>query len=62
MEKFGLYKFRVLECKFLKKKWYYEIMNDDETILRQSQESFEYKGIAHLAAIGHISLLEQGKG
>lgn len=62
MEKFSFYKFRILQFKALKKSWYYEILNDDETVLRQSSESFRHEGIARLAAIGHISLLEQGNG
>jgi hypothetical protein len=62
VETFGQYKYRILQFKALKKSWYYEILNDDESVLRQSEESFEYEGIARFAAIGHISMLEQGKG
>jgi len=64
MEKFGDYKFEVRswigkgEVIF----WYYNIFDDDEKVLRQSKERFQYEGIARFAAIGHISLLEQGKG
>lgn len=67
MEKFGIYKYRILQFKADReyigpKTWYYEIMIDDNTIIRKSKESFYYEGIARFAAIGHISLLEQGKG
>lgn len=33
-----------------------------KTIIRESQEWFESEGEATLAAIGHISLLENGEG
>lgn len=59
MEKFGEYHFRIVKNE--KQKWMYHIINGN-TILRESTESFEYEGIARFAAIGHISLLEQGKG
>lgn len=59
MEKFGAYKFRVIKNET--QKWMYQIIEDNQ-ILRESKENFEYEGIARFAAIGHISLLEQGKG
>jgi hypothetical protein len=61
MEKFGLYNFKILRHP-MSNKWMYRIIKDDENLLRDSTETFEYEGIARFAAIGHISLLEQGKG
>ncbi len=61
MEKVGIYKFRIVECKWEPKKWLYQIMNDNNTVRDQSKEAFQHKGVARFAAIGHISLLEQGK-
>ncbi len=42
--------------------WLYQITFDGTTVLRESKEVFQYEEIARFAAIGHISLLEQGKG
>lgn len=61
MEKFGLYKYEIMKDECFDK-WFYHILNDDESVLRRSKEMFQYEGIARFAAIGHISLLEQGKG
>ena len=60
MEKFGLYNFKILKHP-QSDKWVYRIIKDDENLLVDSKESFEYEGVARFAAIGHISLLEQGK-
>lgn len=63
MEKFGCYNFIII--KNPKRGWSYQIAADGingTTVIRESQEMFEYEGIARFAAIGHISLLEQGKG
>jgi hypothetical protein len=62
MEKLGMYKFKILEWWCETNGWYYVIMNDDEKVIRTSEEMFQYEGIARFAAMGHISLLEQGKG
>lgn len=59
MEKFGIYRFSIIEYE---SGWIYEIYTDEGTRVRQSTEKFKYEGIARFAAIGHISLLEQGKG
>jgi hypothetical protein len=61
MEKFGDFKFVI--CKNIDfKGFFYKIMDENEIIIRHSNESFINEGIASLAAIGHISLLEQKKG
>jgi hypothetical protein len=44
----------------IKGKWGYTILNKDKSILLSSTEWFESEGEASLAAIGHISLLQQG--
>lgn len=64
MEKFGAYKFEVRSWpgKGGVMFWYYNICDDEEKVVRQSKERFQYEGIARFAAIGHIALLEQGKG
>lgn len=63
MEKFGFYKYEIRQwlCAGEVMKWFY-IIYDDENVVRKSKEFFQYEGIARFAAIGHISLLEQGKG
>jgi hypothetical protein len=61
MEKFGLFKYKIFQ-NLGKPGYFYQIYNDDETVLREAKELFQYEGIARFAAIGHISLLEQGKG
>jgi hypothetical protein len=61
MERFGAYQFKILKNNAVDG-WYYQIGNDEISILRESKEFFKYEGIARFAAIGHISLLEQGKG
>lgn len=60
MEKFGQYKFRIINKG--EKGWSYQITIDGITILRESKEFFNHEEIARFAAIGHISLLEQGRG
>lgn len=61
MEKFGKYIFRI-KMNAEKTGWIYQITFDGHTILRESTEIFQYENTARFAAIGHISLLEQGKG
>lgn len=60
MEKFGCFRFK-LYTKAGIKGWHYQIFNDDDTVLRESGETYELEGIARLAAIGHITVLEQKK-
>jgi hypothetical protein len=61
MEKFGLYKYKIFQNLGLPG-WFYQIYDDDENLIREAKEIFQYEGIARFAAIGHISLIEQGKG
>ncbi len=61
MEKFGLYHYRLVFMIEVKK-WGCQILKDNGDVLRESDDMFQYEGIARFAAIGHISLLEQGKG
>ncbi len=61
MEKFGIYNFQVLED-ISGNGFCYKIYDDNGMPTRESREFFHYEGIARFAAIGHISLLEQGKG
>ena len=68
-KKWSLYEYAVIEdphgCG-----WYYEIYTDDvdyinwmrTNILRSSDEWFDSEAQAGFAAIGHISLLENGEG
>lgn len=44
--------------------WMYEIYNNAEVpeLIRESKEWFDNESRARYAAIGHISLLEQGEG
>lgn len=45
------------------KGWVYEIYTQfDGVLIIESNEWFDNKGSAELAAIGHISLLENGEG
>jgi hypothetical protein len=60
MEKFGHFKFRIYTKEKLKG-WHYSILNEQEIVLCDSKEAYELEGIARFAAIGHITLLEQGK-
>ena len=59
MEIFGQYKFKIFKKET---GWAYQITFDGVTILRESKETFLNEGIARFAAIGHIGLLEKGKG
>lgn len=59
METFGLYKYRILRNAH--NKWFYQII-DGSTTLRESKDFFDHEEIARYAAIGHITLLEQGEG
>jgi hypothetical protein len=61
MQQFGEYKFTVFK-NTPESGFQYEIFDEKGGVLRHSKESFQYEGIARFAAIGHISLLEQGKG
>lgn len=63
MERCGLYLFKII--KLAPSSWVYEIHHPhypDLPALRESSEWFEYEQEARLAAIGHISLLENGEG
>lgn len=43
--------------------WVYEIYTQfDDVLIRESEEWFDSEGQAGFAAIGHISLLENGEG
>lgn len=62
--KFSCYEYEVIENK---EGWYYIIYDPDyepcdSTIIRQADEWFDSSAQASLAAIGHISLLENGEG
>lgn len=61
MEKHGLYQYEVTE---LSDGWVYEICDLDSrpNLICVSDEWFDSKSRAELAAIGHISLLENGEG
>jgi hypothetical protein len=61
MEKFGCFKFKIYKPANIES-WSYQIFNEDDSLLRESQELFAYEGIARFAAFGHIALLEQQKG
>jgi hypothetical protein len=61
MEKFGDYNFKIMKHPTLEK-WTYRISQEGGKNLVDAKETFAYEGIARFAAIGHISLLEQGKG
>ena len=76
MEKFSYYEFDILTCLVPgfaenENKWvmnYIYVIYDpdykpcEQTIIRESNEYFESEQEARLAAIGHISLLENGEG
>ena len=73
MEKHGLYQFDVRpfelseETKFesgCNEAWVYDIydLESKPNLIRESDEWFDSKSRAELAAIGHISLLENGEG
>lgn len=64
IKKFSCYEFEVIKNDG---GWYYIIYDPDynpcdSTIIRQSDEWYDTKAQAHFAAIGHISLLENGEG
>jgi|KBSSwiStaDraftv2_1062776.scaffolds.fasta_scaffold100696_5 hypothetical protein len=76
MEKFSCYEFEV-RCHDVPgwgenidkwvKGYFYVIFDPDykpceQTIIRESDEYFDHEGSARLAAIGHITLLENGEG
>lgn len=61
MEKFSYYNFQILKND-KGKGFIYEIYNEALELVRESDEWYEYEGIARFAAIGHISLLENGEG
>lgn len=76
MEKFSCYEFEI-RCHDVPghgenidkwvKGYFYVIFDPDyvpseATIIRESNEYFDYEGNARLAAIGHITLLENGEG
>jgi len=70
-EKYSYYEFSVKEVSMENGCGYvYEIYTDDPDykffmkteVLRESDEWFESKNEARFAAIGHISLLENGEG
>ena len=61
MEKFSCYHFKILKNEN-GEGFVYEIYNTDLVLVRESDEWYEYEGIARLAAIGQISLLENGEG
>lgn len=66
---FGQYEYRIFRACLAGKKdgeaegWTYEIYNLDKKpeLIVKSNEWFDTKGHARLAAIGHISLLENGE-
>ena len=64
IRKFSCYEYEVREEK---EGFVYVIFDPDykptdKTIIREADEWFESEGKANLAAIGHISLLENGEG
>lgn len=61
MEKYSLHEFKVLlmpKDEQYRDKWYYIIYTGDDEI--ESEEWFDFEQVARYAAIGHISLLENG--
>jgi hypothetical protein len=58
MTKFGMYHYRLVLHDHAA--WGFEILHSNGAILRKSTETFPYRGIARLAAIGQITLLERG--
>ena len=62
MPKFSLYEYEILEQE---QGWVYEILDPDyksRVVLREAGEWYDSYAQANLAAIGHISLLENGEG
>lgn len=64
MLKFSCYEYEILKTD---QGWVYQIYDPDYkpcpiSIIRESDEWYESSGHANLAAIGHISLLENGEG
>ena len=62
--KFSLYEYELIHNDG---GWYYIIYDpdydpSDTSIMKQSDDWYESAGRANLAAIGHISLLENGEG
>tara|TARA_R110000868_G_C10972576_1_gene770464 strand:- start:1528 stop:1725 length:198 start_codon:yes stop_codon:yes gene_type:complete len=65
MKKFSYYQYRVFESTGKDwSGWVYEIYSQDKVpeLIRESDEWFDSQTQAGLAAIGHISLLENGEG
>lgn len=65
MEKYSYYQFKVFQSSGSDwSGWVYEIHSQDKTpeLIRESEEWFDSEVRARLAAIGHISLLENGEG
>ena len=60
MEKLGDFKFRVYQIEGIDG-WNYQILDHEESVLRDSKEIYKFQGIARFAAIGHIALIEQKK-
>lgn len=69
MEKHGYYQYKIWLDMFMDKgrkvqHWVYEIydLNNPPELVRESTEWFDSEARAEFAAIGHISLLENGEG
>lgn len=67
IQKFSLYEYEVMpyESEEVKDGFVYIIYHPDykgKVVLRESDEWYDSEGRARLAAIGHISLLENGEG
>ena len=66
IEKYSNYKFQIIYCDHAENLWSYEIYGegckpyDDGRI--ESDDCYESEQEARYAAIGHISLLEDGEG
>ena len=60
MEKFGNFKFIIYKNTPFDG-FFYKILDEKETIIKLSKEGFAFEGIARLAAIGHITVLEQNE-
>lgn len=61
MEKFGSFKFIIYRNTAFDG-FFYKILDENENVIRLSKEAFAFEGIARLAAIGHITVLEQNEG
>ena len=63
-EKFSYYEFEIYPDIDCADHWLYRIYesNCKDKVIRESEESFDGELQARLAAIGHISLLENGEG